>query len=179
MKETVVHSFDQGIDDDNHSDVYYNSDDFEAIRSENRTAAHELMDACEGTEGDMNPFLKASLRGLEHLYQGYDEEMTLGIRLVVENQNTMSPLVLAARYAKMSKRSQAEAFQRGKEDEKVAKGCTSAPARPSRQISRAGGETPPGSLLQRKKSDRKDFCPSAPTRKTSSIISEGSSRRTR
>ena len=179
MKETVVHSFDQEIDDDNHCDVYYTSDDFEEIRTENRIAAQELMDACEGTEGDMNQFLKASLRGLEHLYQGYDEEMHLGIELVVENQLEVSPLVLAARYAKLSKRSLAEAVQRAKEDEKVAKGCTSAPARPSRQISRAGGEASPATLLQRKKSDRKDFCPSAPTRKTSSMVSEGSSRRTR
>ena len=179
MKETVVHLFDQGIDDGNHSEVYYSTDDFEDIQTENRIAARELLDACECTEGDMNPFLKASLRGLEHLYQGYDEEMILGIKLVVENQNDTSPLVLAARYAKLSKRSQAEAFQRGKEDEKVAKGCTSAPARPSRQMSRAGGKASPATLPQRKKSDRKDFCPSAPTRKSSSMLSEGSSRRTR
>ncbi|KAL3915512.1 MAG: hypothetical protein SGILL_005617 [Bacillariaceae sp.] len=189
MKETRVHEFDQGIVDGHEGQIWYNTDDFEDIRNENRSAARELLDACDGAEGDMNQFLRASLRGLEHLYEGYDENILLGVELVVENQSAMSASVLASRYAKLSRDSQLDAIQRGKDDEKAAKAVNTAPVRPVRQISRhysvvstASGistaSNNDGPLLRRKLSERNDFVPSAPTRRTSSIISdEGRSRR--
>jgi hypothetical protein len=173
MKDNETRIFEQNIE--NADLVWYNMWDFNEIRKENKAAVQEMLDACAANdEVVVNEFLKSSLRGLEYCYRGYDGNMTLAIQHVLENQQSMSPLVLAARYSKLSKPSQMEAHQRGREDEKAAKGTNAAPVRPSRQISRAGDASP--LPPRRKVSDRNDFTPRAPPRKTSSLLSECSSR---
>ncbi|KAG7351385.1 hypothetical protein IV203_010745 [Nitzschia inconspicua] len=173
MEDSEIRTFKQNID--NAGLVWYSIWDFNEIRKENKAAVNELLEACATNGTEMaSEFVKSSLRGLEYCYQEQDGNMTLAIKHVLENQHSLSPLILAARYSKLSKPSQLEALQRGKEDEKAAKGTNAAPIQPSRQISKAGDVSPlpPG----RKVSERNDFTPRAPPRKTSSLLSECSAR---
>jgi hypothetical protein len=173
MKAIEIRTYDQNIA--NQGLIWYSIWDFNEIRKENKAAVQEALDACASNGNEVvNEFMKSSLRGLEYCYQGNDGKMTLAIKHVLENQQSMSPLILAARYSKLSKPSQLEAQQRGREDERSAKGLNSAPIRPNRQISRAGDVSP--LPPRRKVSDRNDFIPRAPPRKTSSLLSECSAR---
>jgi hypothetical protein len=173
LKENQFRTYDQNIE--NEGLIWYNIWDFNEIRKENKAAVQEALDACAaGGDEVVNEFMKSSLRGLEYCYQGNDGNMALAIKHVLENQQSMSPLILAARYSKLSKPSQLDAIQRGREDEKAAKGTNAAPIRPSRQVSRGGDVSP--LPPRRKVSDRNDFTPRAPPRKTSSLLSECSAR---
>jgi hypothetical protein len=173
LSEVEIRSYDPNIE--NEGLIWYTIWDFNKIRKENKAAVQNALDACAASGNEVvNEFMKSSLRGLEYCYQGHDGNMALAIKHVVENQQSMSPLILAARYAKLSRPSQMEALQRGREDEKAAKGSNAAPVRPSRQVSRGGDVSP--LPPRRKVSDRNDFAPRAPPRKTSSLLSECSAR---
>jgi hypothetical protein len=108
---------------------------------------------------------------MDNCYQGNDGKMTPAIKHVLENQQSMYPLILAASYSELLKPGHIEAQQRGREDEKEAKGLNSAPIRPNRQISRGGDVSPLPPC--RKVSERNDV---TPHRKTSSLPSECSAR---
>lgn len=154
MRDSSVHSYEKDIE--NKNILYYSIGDLKEIRKENMAAVQEVVEACASNVEDkvlLNGFVRSSLRGLEYCVNGRDGNMELAIKHVIDNQGTMSPLVLAARYSKISKPSQLEAMQRGSEDEKAAKSVNTAPVRPRRQISRQGDVIP--HLPHRKTSDHR------------------------
>jgi hypothetical protein len=173
LQEIEIRTYDQNIE--NEGLIWYTIWDLNEIRKENKATVEKALNAC-AVRGDIveNESMKSSLRGLEYCNQDHDGNMTPAVKHVLENQQSMSPLVLAARYSKLSKHSQLEALQRGREDENAVKGTNAAPIRPCRKVSRGGDVSPPP--LRRKISDRNDFTPRAPPRKTSSLLSECSAR---
>lgn len=172
MKRNEVRAFDQNIQ---HAGlVWYTIWDFNEMRKENKAAVRQVLEARESS-GDgvvgLDEFVRSSLRGLEYCYQDHGGNMALAIKLVLDNQRSVSPLILAARYSKLSKPSQLEALKRGRQDEKAVKGSNAAPVMPSRRDSRPGDASP---LPPRRKVsyDRIDSTPRVPSRKTSSLVSE-------